>query len=160
MPDEVDADQVTLREDEFHALWLRVGDQEYEDVRPRRAFPVSGKAPFVSFLNAEDKEVALLTEPRRLDRDSRKVLTRALVRLYYSPKILRVDAIDETMGVGHWHVQTDRGYVSFEVLDRNRHIRALAHGRYLISDVDGNRYEIENVAELDERSQRLVSHET
>jgi len=157
---EVQPDRVRIWEDEFHALHISVDDEEFADVRPKRAFPLSGKSDYVSFLAEKDKEVALLAHPHKLDKQSRKVLNRALRRMYYVPKILKVDEITETMGVGHWHVQTDRGYASFEVLDRNSHIRTLPGGRYLIVDVDGNRFEIENVNELDERSQTMIAHET
>jgi len=48
----------------------------------------------------------------------------------------------------------------FEVVDRNRHIRRLPGDRVMIVDADGNRFEIPNVTELDERSQALVRSET
>jgi hypothetical protein len=78
--------------------------------------------------------------------------------MYYVAHITRVDSITEKMGVGHWKVMTDRGYAAFEVVDR-RNIRRLPGDRVVIADADGNRFEIEDTTELDERSQRLIFSE-
>jgi len=153
-------DRVRLREDEFHVLHVSVDSVEFHDVTPRRVFPLSGKADFVSFIGEGDKEVVLLSHPNRLDTDSRSCLAKALGRMYYTPKILRVDEISEAMGVGQWKVLTDHGYAVFEVAERNRHIRTFPNGRYVISDVDGNRFEIENVDQLDAKSRSVVDSET
>lgn len=147
-------------EDDLRVLHISVNGEEFDDVRPRRAFPVSGKAPFITFISEKGKEVALLTTPHGLDKESRRVLDRALLHMYYTPKILRVDDVSETMGVSLWHVQTDQGYATFEISDRQRFIRLLAGGRYIITDVDGNRFEIEDIKKLDKRSQARVYHET
>ncbi|NLW50489.1 MAG: DUF1854 domain-containing protein [Candidatus Brocadiaceae bacterium] len=147
-------------EDPFHRLHVSVDGREYENVRPRRTFPLSGKADYVSFMDENDKEVLLLAHPQNLDRESRRALEAALKRVYYVATILRVDAVSEKMGVSHWEVKTDRGYAMFEVVDRNRHIRRLPGDRVMIVDADGNRFEIPNVTELDERSQALVRSET
>jgi hypothetical protein len=153
-------DRVRLWEDEFHVLHISVDSVEFHDVTPRRVFPLSGKADFVSFVGEDDKEVVLLSHPSRLDKESRSCLEKALGRMHYTPKILRVDEISEAMGVGLWKVLTDRGYAVFEVAERNRHIRTFPNGRYVISDVDGNRFEIENVNELDAKSRKVVDSET
>jgi hypothetical protein len=152
-------ERVRLRQDAFRVLFLKVDDREYEDVRPVRVFPVSLKADYISFLDRRRAEVALVTHPHRLDPASRETLERALSHMYYVPKILRVDSITETWGVSHWQVQTDRGYASFEIVDRE-HIRRLPNGRFLLQDADGNRFEIEALEALDKRSQLLVHSET
>ncbi|MBN2450644.1 MAG: DUF1854 domain-containing protein [Lentisphaeria bacterium] len=156
----VDGSRVKIWEDAFHVLHLSCAGQEYEDVHPRQVFPVSSRSSFVSFFTEKSEEVVLLEDPEQLDGDSRGVLDRALHRLYYAAVITRVYSITETMGVSMWTVMTDRGYATFEVVDRERHIRLLPNGRFLITDADGNRFEIVNVAALDERSQRLVETET
>lgn len=146
-------------EDALHILHVRAGDREFDDVKPVRVFPLSGKAGYVSFLNRKDREVVLLARPHDLDPDSRKTLETALEHVYYMARILRVDNITETMGVTLWEVMTDRGYAHFEVTDQ-RHIRKLPGGRLIIVDVDGSRFEIESVGRLDERSQNLIYSET
>ncbi|MHC4480943.1 MAG: DUF1854 domain-containing protein [Planctomycetota bacterium] len=156
----LEPDRMKVWEDAFHVLHLRVDGKEYENVRPRRVFPLSEKADYVSFLDGDDKEVALLTEPQKLDKESRDALDKALEQVYYVARILRVDSITEAMGVTKWEAETDRGYAAFEVVDRRQHIRKLPGGRLVIMDADGNRFEVERVADLDERSQTLIHSET
>jgi hypothetical protein len=151
---------VRVWEDAFWELHVSAAGREFTNLRPRRVFPLSGRADYVSFLDEKGREVLLLAHPRRLDRESRHALEKALERTYYTAKILRVDGMREAMGVTQWDVLTDHGHARFEVVDREQHIRHLRGGRYVIADVDGNRFEIEDVRQLDKRSQDFVYHET
>jgi len=155
----IEPDRVRVWEDAFRVLHVRVDGKVLADLRAVCAFPVSGKANYVIFVDEEGHEAALVSDPERLDPESREVLERALEKMYYVPKILRVDAISEAAGIALWRVQTDRGYASFEVVARET-IRKLPHNRLLIRDADGNRYEIEDVSALDSKSQVLIHSET
>ena len=146
-------------EDVFHSLNLAVDGKDFNDVRVVMAFPISRKADYVCFLDANGEELALLTSPEELDSESRKVLDVFLARHYHVPRISRIDSIRETWGVTHWCVMTDCGYAELEVADREN-IRKLPGNRYIILDADGNRFEIENAALLDSRSQALLRGET
>jgi len=159
MADAVQPQRVRVWEDALHVLHVSMDGQVTDNVRPRRAFPISNRADYVSFLDELDKEVCLLAHPHRLDKESRTALDHALARTYYVPRIIRVERITEMMGVSTWHVQTDRGYASFEIVDRRHHIRYLEGGRYMLTDADGNRFEIEDIKSLDPRSQALVYSE-
>lgn len=157
----VQPDRVKVWLDAFQRLWVRVDEREVADVQPRKVFPLSNRSDYVSFLGEQDREVLLLAHPHRLDRASRKALHRALERMYYRAKILQVYAIREISGgVCLWNVRTDRGYANFEVVERNDRVKHFPPGRYLITDVDGNRFEIEDLHALDEHSREVVFHET
>jgi len=155
-----EAADVRIWEDPFQVLHVEADGTVHADVRPRRVFPLSGKAGHISFVAEKNKEVVLLRDPEGLDAPSRAALDKTLARTYYSARILRVDSVTETMGVSLWHVLTDRGHAVFEVVDRHRHIHVLTGGRFLITDADGSRFEIPCVDDLDERSQALVETET
>jgi len=154
----VTAERVKVWEDAFHVLHVSLDGEDFSKVRAVHAFPVTGKADYVSFLDEANKEVLLLAHPHRLDKESRRALEAALTRMYYVARITRIDAITEIMGVTSWQVQTDRGYATFEVVDRE-HIRKLSGGRYLIADADGNRFEIEEISRLDAHSQAVAHSE-
>lgn len=151
--------RVRLWEDAFHVVHVDVDGRETHDVQARRVFPLSGKADYISLIGADGAEVVLVAHPHRLDKQSRRCLERMLDRMYYVARILRVDDITESMGVSQWSVLTDHGYAVFEVVNRQSHIRGMAGGRYLITDADGNRFEIEALRKLDPRSQTLVMTE-
>jgi hypothetical protein len=151
-------ERVKVWEDEFHVLHASLDGKDFSKVRAVHAFPVTAKADYVSFLDESNREVFLLAHPHRLDRQSRKALEQALTKMYYVAKITRIDSITEIMGVTSWQVETDRGYATFEVVDRE-HIRKLPGGRYLITDADGNRFEMEEITRLDARSQAIAQSE-
>jgi len=155
----VEPARVRVWEDAFHRFHVSLDGEEFTDVRAVRTFPVSGKADYVSFLDEGGKEVVLLKHPHKLDKASRAALHKAFEKMYYVPVITCVYSITEKMGVTNWQVMTDRGYASFEVVGRE-HIRRLPERRFLITDADGNRFEIKDVLELDERSQTLIRSET
>jgi len=156
----VTADRVRIWRDETHILNIEVDGKLHADVRPRRVFPISGKAPYVSLISEKESEVALILNPEDLDHGSSDALDLALGRTYHRATITRVDEISEAMGVSMWRVMTDCGYATFEVIDRRQHIRLLPGGRFIITDADGNRFEIPCVYDLDQTSQRLVETET
>ena len=63
----------------------------------------------------------------------------------------------EEFGATYWTVETDRGRREFVV----RHMRDNAHylsaTRLLITDVDGNRFEVPDMSKLDSESYDLLS---
>lgn len=156
----VDAADTSIWIDEQCVLHVCARNEEHIDVRPRKVFPLSEKAAYITFLGEKNKEMLLLRNPDALDPASREALDKALGLVYYVAKIRSVQHIEEAMGVSLWDVETDCGFARFEISDRNRQIRTLSPGRYQIADVDGNRFEIEDVKQLDARSQRLVATET
>ncbi len=155
---EIGPENVRIWEDEFRQLHLKVGEREFGDVRVVRVFPISGKTDLVCFLDWNGKEIALLAHPHKLDKTSRNALAMAFDRMYYVPKITRMLSVTETFGMSRWEVMTDRGYAAFEMTDREG-IRKEPHGRYLIHDPDGNRYEIEDLSKLDSHSRAMLQSE-
>jgi hypothetical protein len=155
----IDASRVRIRRDEFRRLHVVVdGAQEHIDLRPAPAFPVSGVADFISFLDAKGKEAVLVRDLGGLDEESRTTLTEELSRAYFVPKITAIYEIEDAHGAARWEVETDRGFRIFDIRDRED-VRVLTKGRVLLQDADGNRYEIEDMSALDERSQRLLDTE-
>ena len=155
----ISPDRVRVWRDEFRRLHVRVdGETEHVDVKPVPVFPVSGVAHYVSFLDSKDTEVLLLRDPDQLDCESRRVLRDELGRTYFVPKITQIYQIEDAHGAARWEVETDRGYRVFDIRDRED-VRVVRRTRVLLQDADGNRFEIEDITELDERSQRLLDTE-
>lgn len=155
----VRAEAVRVWEDEQHLIHVTVNGEDFAGVRAVSVFPLTGAAEYVSFLDEDGREVAMLADPGNLDKPSRKALEKALSRMYYVARITHVFRVSETHGVSLWEVMTDRGYAEFEILSRE-HIRELPGKRYIITDADGNRFEIPRLADLDAESYARVQSET
>jgi hypothetical protein len=155
----LDACRVRIWRDEFRRLHVLVdGKTEHVDLRPAPVFPISGVASYMSFLDEKDREAVLLRDPSGLDCESREALTEELSRAYFVPKITCIYEIEDAHGAARWEVETDRGYRIFDVRDRED-VRVLSGGRLLLQDADGNRYEVEDMNALDERSRRILDGE-
>ncbi len=146
---------VHLERDVMGRLLLLGPDGIAAPVRPVRLFPLSCPEGYIVLLDNEDKELALVHDLEDIDATSCQALQEELESAYLVPQILSVYDIQDEFGVLHWHVRSDRGDRHFDLRGRDE-IYPLESGRFLLRDIDGNRYEIRNVVALDPRSQVLV----
>jgi len=152
----LDASRVRIWRDEFRRLHVLIdGETEHVDLKPAPVFPISEVADFLSFLDEKGKEAVLLRNPGCLDAQSRATLDEELSRAYFVPRITYIYEIEDAHGAARWEVETDRGYRIFDIRDRED-VRVLGKGRLLLQDADGNRYEVEDMNSLDERSRKLL----
>jgi hypothetical protein len=154
----LDPAEVQVRLNEQGQLELLLGGEVYSGVTLVPAFPISRPNRFIYFNDSEGKEIGLLMEPRRLDRESRELVLQRADEAYFMPRIVRIGRIDEKPGLGiaHWEVETDRGWNSFEMVSRSESVWYVGRNRLVIRDADGNRYLIEDLNALDKRSRRLA----
>lgn len=130
--------------------------RSYENLEPLRLFPVSGITKFISLLDENGKEIAIIRDTDNLMRDSKKAVLECLESYYIIPKIKKIISRVEKYGNITWTVATDRGEHSFAILNTSIDIKTLYDGRILIRDSNDNRYEIENVNNLDKDSLNLL----
>jgi hypothetical protein len=153
----LDPAELRLRANDRNQLELHISDGVvHTDVRVAPAFPISRPNRFVHFRTTDGKEIGVLADPRRLDRESRDLVLRQLDHAYFMPHITRIIRIDERMGIAHWETETDRGSSSFDVIARSESVWFVGKNRLVVRDADGNRYLIEDLTALDQRSRRLA----
>ena len=126
--------------------------EEIAALEPRRLFPNSLPSSYVTLLDAEGEEIAVIRSLDDLDRDSRKTVEASLADYYLVPHITKILAVNEKYGILRWTVETDRGVKSFDIRNRNHDIRVLPDGRVRVRDSDDNRYVIDDFNALDAAS--------
>ena len=128
-----------------------------EGLEPRRLFPVSNTDMYITLLDSSEKEVALVRDLAELDDDSADALRACFLEYYRIPQITRLIESTEKFGSLTWHVETDRGTVSFRIRNRHSDIKNF-HGtnRVLVRDTNDNRYEIADWTRLDAHSKHLL----
>lgn len=129
------------------------------DLEPRRLFPVSGLTKYITLLDEDGNEKAVIRNIEWLMPESREIISQCLSEYYLIPKITRIIDSSEKYGIIKWSVETDRGIKSFDIRNRHHDIKTLYDGRVLVRDADDNRYEITDYTKLDKRSQRLLISE-
>ncbi len=124
-------------------------DRSYLRAAVRRVLPITHSDGFYSIRDAQDKEIGLLRSTGGLDAESRAAVEADLERRYLIPLIRRVVHATERFGVVDWTVETNRGERKFSTRNLRDNVVNPSPGRYLLTDVDGNRYEVEDLAALD-----------
>jgi hypothetical protein len=135
------------------------GDRTCLKVVVVRAFPLSEPARYLSVRDTENKELGIIVEPTELDPENLRLVKEELERRYLVPVIRRIASIKERFGTVEWEVETHRGKCRFTTRDLRENVVRPSRGRYLLTDVDGNRYDVPELSALDAQSQEwLLRH--
>ncbi|MBP3391717.1 MAG: DUF1854 domain-containing protein [Clostridia bacterium] len=156
----VEGDQVRFTRKDLCFVDMECYDgRKFENLEPRRLFPVSGKDRYITLLDEKGNEVAIIRNPDTLMPESKKAIEDCLREYYRIPKITEILGISEKHGRLKWRVDTDCGEHEFEIRNRHSDIKMLYDGRVLIRDSADNRYEIPNHTQLSKHSRFLLSKE-
>ncbi len=121
-----------------------------------REFPFELEWEFISVMNEEQAEVGIIKATSLFAGAGEELLRTELSRRYYAPVIDKIISVKERYGFSYWRVHTAEGNVSFTLHDTYRSIIRAGEGRVILMDVDGNRFEIENVEALDRKSYKKI----
>ncbi|MDX1393572.1 MAG: DUF1854 domain-containing protein [Gemmatimonadota bacterium] len=135
-------------------LWAARGG-ESRPVWVRRCFPWSEPTRFVSLLDDEKNEFALVPDVRALEPGSREALEDALAEAGFVLEVERIESVAEEIEIRTWRVQTRQGPRSFQTrLDDWP--REVPGGGYVVRDVAGDLYHVASPKTLDARSRKLL----
>ena len=148
-------DNITVNENNLVNLDT-VGGEHFEKLEPRRLFPVSRANNYITLLDEEGVEVAIIKSLMDLNKDSLEVIEYSLNDYYLVPHIERIISVSEKNGKIHWIVVTERGTKEFDIRNRNHDIRVYSDGRVRVRDSDDNRYVITDYRTLDKHSKRQL----
>ena len=123
--------------------------------RFRRCFPLTNANTFVGVFDADGKEVGLLKDLSEMDSESRSIIEAELDSFYFTPALLKIRSLKLEASMWKWGVETQRGPATFYLRGVRDSVHEVAPGRWQVYSVDGQRYEIKNIDELDTRSQNL-----
>ena len=156
-PTFVGANEVRLFRDQRGLVRCTLRDDvSFPRVNLYNAFPVSEGKRYLAVTDAGGRHVAVIRDADRLDHESRQIADAELWRRYVVPKIRDIFAVRERFGVCEWHVETDRGHIKFTVRNVRENVKELMPGRFIVTDTEGNRYEIQDASRLPRRALRLV----
>jgi hypothetical protein len=140
-------------------LRLTVGtDRSYPTVKPVWAAPLSRPGRYLALLDAKGNEIAMIEEPKRmLSPGSWEAVQAELRRRYLTSNVTAITGARVEYGATYWHAETDRGARDFVTQSLQENAQWLAPEHLLLIDVDGNRFEIQDVNALDARSRAFIS---
>lgn len=121
-----------------------------------RCFPFETPDEYISVLNKDGREYAMILNLAEMPEEAQEIIRAELDRKYLCPTVTRIKSLKEKLGYSFWEVETDKGDMSFSMHDTYRNIARVGDGMLIISDVDGNRYRIDDVAALDRKSFKKI----
>ncbi len=149
------ADRITPNENNLVNLSLSDGET-FEKLEPRRLFPVSRTEGFITLLDTDGNEAAIIRNLKDLDPKSLDVIESSLNDYYLVPYITAILSATEKYGTLHWKVETNRGIKEFDIRNRNHDIRIYDDGCVRVRDSDDNRYIISDYRSLDRHSRNQL----
>ncbi|MFA6107428.1 MAG: DUF1854 domain-containing protein [Candidatus Latescibacterota bacterium] len=156
-PEHVEISAIRLFREPPWILRLTIeGDRSYTRVKVVRAAPLSHPDRYVCLLDGRDEEICMLEELGQVPEEMQGILREELERRYLTSRIEQVKSVRNEFGTSYWEVQTNRGPREFVVQNAAENAQWLGDHRLLLIDVDGNRFEVPRLSELDKRSLALI----
>ena len=130
--------------------------EKFEGLELHRMFPITGLSRYISLIDSEGEEIAVIRNIDNLLPESKEAVEQCLDEYYMIPRIKRFIKMREKFLIWMWTVETDRGICTFEIRNHLTAVKPLYDGRILIKDANDNRYEIPDVRKLDKKSCKMI----
>ncbi|MBO4367028.1 MAG: DUF1854 domain-containing protein [Clostridia bacterium] len=132
--------------------------QDFGRVFFHRAFPFDAPDRYISVLDGEGTEYGMIRALSEFENkpDMLEIIRTELDRKYLIRTILKIRSLKDKLGFSYWDVDTDCGRFSFTMQDTYRNLIHNSENGIILSDVDGNRFQIPDVLALDPRSYRKI----
>ena len=143
----------------FLALKTTIDGEETEHDRVflHRDFPHELLWEYISVVGEENKEIGIIYSLEDFEGETAELLKKEIERKYYSPVISEILHLKERYGFSYWKVRTeDKREVTYTMQDTFRNIIRVGEDSAVLIDVDGNRYTIKSISELDRKSYRKI----
>ncbi|HWT26300.1 MAG TPA: DUF1854 domain-containing protein [Mobilitalea sp.] len=124
----------------------------YERVGLYRTFPFTDPEHYISVREADEKarEIGVIKDLKaNVTKEEVRMITEQLELRYFTPIIKKVNDIKEEYGYAYFDVKTNYGVCKFTIqMNGGGSVFHLSEYRILITDLDGNRYEIPDLLKL------------
>lgn len=132
--------------------------KHYDRVAVHRCFPFSDPDIYISIRESEGdgREIGLIERLRDLPAATQALLDEQLALRYFMPVIERIQDIKEEYGYTYWDVLTDKGACHFTVRNGSSDVYPIGPHRYVVTDLDGNRFEIPDITRLTAREMKKL----
>lgn len=128
----------------------KAGTREYDRVGVYLTFPLTNPEEFISIREADEKakEIGIIEKLSQLDKDQQEMLREQIKLRYFRPVITKVLDVKDEYGYAYWNVVTTFGACRFTTQMSGDAVIHLSDSRLLVTDIDGNRYEIPDFYQL------------
>jgi hypothetical protein len=125
-------------------------------VTPAWVAPLSHPGEYLSLLNGKGEEFLLVEDLDQLNPESRPAIEEEIRRRYLTAVIHKVISAKTEWGATYFTVITDRGERDFVMQSLQENAQWLKENHLLLVDIDGNRFEAQDISKLDAESQAII----
>lgn len=124
-----------------------------------RVTPLENPDRYISVFESEanGRDVGMIRNWRALDRESRAIVEAELERRYLYPVLQRIVSAKMLFGLTIAVFETDRGVREVTLRDVRDNAVYIGVSRILLTDAEGNRYDIPDADALDPTSRALLA---
>ena len=136
-----------------------VGPEHYDRIRVVRSFPFTDRNKYISIrtIDEKSKEIGMIKDlSTDVTPETRQMLEEQMDIRYFTPVIKRINSIKDEYGHAYFDVETDQGPCKFVIYMNSSSVVNLSDVRLLISDLDGNRFEIPDYTKLSARELKML----
>lgn len=106
-----------------------------------RTYPLSLPEKYISLRSGLD-EIGMIRDLKEFDKETQRIIRELLGRRYFVPRILKIVSTRERYSGTLLNIETDRGAKTIITKRLHEALSESSDGRYFITDVEGNRYEV------------------
>lgn len=130
---------------------LKIEDEFYKRVLVYRIFPFTNPEGYISIREPDEKakEIGMIKNLKKdVSNETREMLEEQMRLRYFTPVIEKIIDIKDEYGFAYFNVLTDHGACRFTIHMGGSSVVYLSDTRLMITDLDGNRFEIPDITHL------------
>lgn len=130
---------------------MKIEEEFYPRVQIYHAFPFTEPDSYISIREADEKakEIGVIKNFQKdISKESKEMLKEQLRLRYFTPVIEKIMNIKNEYGFAYFDVLTNHGACRFTIHMGGGSVVNLSDTRLMITDLDGNRFEIPDVTRL------------
>ena len=160
IPDPTQVREITPENSRFEEtpgrmLDVTVDGDLYERVQVHASFPHTDPSHYISIRTSENKEVGMIRDLAAFSQEQAALIDWQMKVRYFAPEIVHIVSVKEEFGYTYVVAETTAGECRFTFRGSGGIIHP-TENKYLITDVDGNRFVIPDVTKLPPRDYKLI----
>ena len=137
-------------------LGLELRGEYHKRVQLSRALPFSAPEQYICVADMEGKEIAVLESLDDFEAGQKELLEAELGIRYFYPIVTQVKSIKEKMGSYYLDLAIGEYKKTIAVKDISKNLKQLGGGKIVLTDVDGNRFMIPDVYQIQKKSLQMM----
>ena len=136
-------------------IGAEIKGKKYDRILLKRALPFAAPDDYICVSDIERNELGIIEHASAFSEAQRSLINRELSLRYFTPVISDITSIKEKMGHFYFDVKIGTVPKSFTVKDLSKNVR-MHDNNIDITDIDGNRYRIEDLSAIATRARRKL----